>query len=250
MFAIERLDHLQTLACLRESIECFQATGDRWGEAYSTNDLSMAMLNSGDVVEAERINRLAVRTFTAIEDKRGLAFALTNRGVIAARRGLYAEALQFLQTAVDIRNAMGHTWGVSVALVQMGAIARTQGDDVASMQYLLQALQAANDVQSPPAILSVLIEIAANLAQAGSRETAIQLLTTILHHPASDSALGNRAGELLIDLGVDTVAIEGEPVQAGREDIERFARELLQQSSTDRSGPARAPRRAMAHNSC
>jgi len=170
--------------------------------------------------------------------------------VIAASRGRYAEALQYLQTAVDIRNAMGHRWGVSVALVQMGTIARRQGDDVASMHYLLQALQAANDVQAPPAILTVLCEIAANLAQAGSHDQAIQLLTAILHHPASDSALGNRAGALLIELGVDTVALQGEPVQTGREDIEHFTREMLQQTSTGRSVPEREPRRAMAHNSC
>jgi DNA-binding SARP family transcriptional activator/predicted ATPase len=249
MFALERLDHLTAADLFRESIECFQVVGDGWGEAYSTNDLSMAILRSGDVDEAERVNRLATMAFAAIDDKRGLAFALTNRGVIVALTGRYPEAFQYLQQAEDIRKAMGHTWGVSMTLLQKGAIARKQGDDVASMQYLLQALQAANDVQAPPAILSVLSEIAANLASAGSREPAIQLLTAILHHPASDSTVGSRAGDILVELGVDVVAIEDGPVLSDRADIERFARDLLQQAVASSPGPTRLQASDLAHNS-
>jgi predicted ATPase/DNA-binding SARP family transcriptional activator len=228
MFAADRCDYRSASTYLRESIDCFRAAGELWGEAYSTNDLSMAVFYLGRYHEAERLQRDSIHMFRAIGDKRGLAFALHNRGVVASQLGDYGEARRYLQEALEIRRSINHSWAIAVTLTHLGSVAHDVGDTTEALDCLLSALRLASDIQSMPATLGAMTEVIAILIHLGTQERAVEMLTAILHHPAADSVVGDRAAELLAELGVRAIPLDETPPADGWDaEIDRYRRTLL-----------------------
>lgn len=225
MYAFEREDYRVAWRYLEESVEAFKQAADLWGEAYSTNDLGMVAFKLGNVVEAEQLRERALTMFSANGDQRGLAFALHDCGVVAGQLGRYEEARTFLLAALEIRHRLRHTWAVSMTHTQLAIIANATGSASEAREHLVLALQEARDVQSLPAMLAALTEVAATVPRPQSNDWARDLLLAVLHHPSTDSMLGARAVDLLVELGVsDDTRTTDVP---SRDGIEEYAREIL-----------------------
>jgi tetratricopeptide (TPR) repeat protein len=192
--------YAEEVRCLREGIALSLAAGDRWTAAYSRNDLGMVTHLLGDDAEARRLAAESLAIFENLGDRRGAAFALTTLGEVAAADGDLAEARRLHGESLALRRAIGDQWGAADSLVRLGAVARAAGAIEEARGHLLTALRAAHDGRTPPMTLATLAELAAVEVQVGSHERARDLLSVVLHHPASTRASRDQAERLLDEL--------------------------------------------------
>lgn len=216
MYAHGRQQYEQEREYLLQSIDYFRAARNRWGQAYSLNDLGMVTYLLGDSGEARRLHSESLGILSDMGDKRGMAFALHNLGVVAAGVGDPVEARRRLREALAIRRILHHVWAVAETLIQLGRVSRQTGDLDDAMRCLLDALEAATEAQTLPARLNTLVEIVALLRDSGERDQAISLLADIASHPAGDAAFHARTGRLLREFGIERSTVsDSQPIDDG-----------------------------------
>lgn len=155
MLAHLQQDYEYERVTLQESIDEFAASSDRWGTAYSMNDLGMVSLILGDTPSAKELCARSLELFVAIGDRRGIGFALRNLGVIASQTASYHTARQFLTESMTIREAIGHRWGVADAFLQLGIAAEAAGEHDEARACYIHAREAALEVQAMDLIQEV-----------------------------------------------------------------------------------------------
>jgi predicted ATPase/DNA-binding SARP family transcriptional activator len=133
---------------LAASIERFERSGDRWGLAYSMNDLGFVLGLRGEYESARDHHRKALATLEEIGDRRGIAFALRNLGIVARRAGDDDMAFELLRRSVDVRRSIGNEWGVADSMNQIGVLLRDDGDPDAADGYFREALAIARDLRA------------------------------------------------------------------------------------------------------
>ena len=208
---------------LRESLTEFEAAGDRWGSAYSSNDLGMIAHQRGKSDEAGQLIRESLALFRAIDDWRGLALALANLGRIAADAGKDDEAIRLHRESLTLRRASNDIWGIAAALIELAAIAHRGGELAQARDDLLEALRTAAENGVTPLVLDILVELASLAAAEGDAAQARHLLDRVIDHPARTPGVQERAERLLASLdGEQAVVVEG---QTGG--IEGLVRDLL-----------------------
>jgi tetratricopeptide (TPR) repeat protein len=178
MCAHARRDYHQEQWDLRESIRHFEAANDRWGLAYSINDLGMAIFLLGNAVEAEQLSQQSLQIFTNIGDKRGMGFALRNLGIITFGLGNHGEARRYLAECLVIRQSIGNRWGIADSLNQLGVVTRSTGDSEESLTCFLEALRVTVDIRAMALAIDVLTELAHLLTILGEPERAARIRDT------------------------------------------------------------------------
>jgi predicted ATPase/DNA-binding SARP family transcriptional activator len=203
MGAHARQDDLGEQQYLAESIELLSRAGERWGLAYSINDLGLVRYRLGDAPEARRLCQQSLELFADSGDKRGTAYALRNVGVITFGLDDLAAARRCLTECLVIWRSLGSHWGTADALCQLGVATRSMGDSDQALRELQEALVTAAEVNAMSLALEVLAELASLRLQAGESADVTKLLAAIARHPASEPAVRNRAKSLLQTLSGD-----------------------------------------------
>lgn len=196
-------NYLQEQDDLRASIEQFKRVGDRWGLAYSLNDLGMVLNVCGATDAANELHEQSLTIFREIGDQRGIAFALSNLGTIASEAGSLDNARRHHAEALSIRQSIRHHWGIAHDTIALGDIDRQRGDWEQSRRLLLDALRIGSDIQAVPSVLSALTEIAILLIETGEWDarTTAHALSAVLAHPACNVELRERINIVLPTLG-------------------------------------------------
>lgn len=194
---------------LRASIDHLRMVGDRWGLAYSLNDLGMVLYVSGDSDAARELHEQSLAIFREIGDQRGVAFALTNLGTMAREAGALIDARRFHEEALSIRQAIRHHWGIATNAIALGGLARQAGEWDQARRLLLDALRIGNDIQALPCVLSALTEIVTLRYESGEWDTftTVHALSTVAAHPSCHGELRTRIDGLQRDLAFVTSPI-------------------------------------------
>ena len=74
-------------------------------------------------------------------------------------------------------------------------------------RYFYQALELARKLQSVPVALDILVGLAILLAQTDEEQRAAELLTLVLHHPASEQETKDRATRLRAERTAELPAV-------------------------------------------
>jgi predicted ATPase/DNA-binding SARP family transcriptional activator len=201
MFNHARRNFQEEQRDLTASIEHFRQAGDRWGMAYSLNDLGMAHCALGQAGTARELHTQSLAIFRELDDQRGIAFALTNLGIVASSSGEPDDAIRFHREALAIRRAIDHHWGIAINLIQLGNIARRSGYHDEARRCLLDALRIGRDIQSMPAVLSAVSELAILMAETGEWDLSesLTVLQAVAQHPDADAALRTHIANLRTD---------------------------------------------------
>lgn len=113
---------------LEQSLDLWQAMGDRRGMSEAMVDLAHREFFEGDWVSAHRRLEQGLALARDVGDKRGVAFALYRLGHLTMHEGDIAAAREQLESSLRLFREMG--WKSSIALVLngLGELARSEGD--------------------------------------------------------------------------------------------------------------------------
>ncbi|ATY11496.1 hypothetical protein CU254_14265 [Amycolatopsis sp. AA4] len=104
-----------------------EAVGNRWAAATTTANLGIAYVDRGDLDEASRCYRQALREYREIGDRHGEATALAHSAWADHYRGNHEQALRDLRAAADFYDLTGNrrsgaitTRGIALVLTALG----------------------------------------------------------------------------------------------------------------------------------
>jgi predicted ATPase len=131
---------------LQESIDLFQQTGDKHGEAYALRSLAMVYSAEGDYSEARRVNRAALAAYEAIGYAPGVAQVLSNTGSTYGRDGDQKRALEYYQQALAVAETEEARQLIMMNTGNIGASQGRLGNHQMSLSYIQRSLRMAREI--------------------------------------------------------------------------------------------------------
>ncbi len=188
---------------VREALRIAEEIGVRDTVARCYHGLGMIAEGLGDFEEAEALHRQSLTISRETGVKRALPLLLNHLSRTAYERGDYQLAEQRLQEALSACAEMKNRGEQSSALRHLGHVAVATGNYAAAGQYFRQALEILAQTGARPVALDVVVGAATLLMENGSIEVnrlqAIELLTLVQHHPASEHETKEKAKRLLLE---------------------------------------------------
>jgi len=132
------------------------AAGDLNGQAMMMTDLADLYYEQGDLVQAEKMWRQAIRQFRQVGNPDGVATALANVGGAELVQGNLGEARKLLEESIPGYQAVEDKSGVALSLNNLGDLARQQGNLQAAETTYQQAKATAQEIEDKNAIGYVL----------------------------------------------------------------------------------------------
>jgi tetratricopeptide (TPR) repeat protein len=217
----------------------YHRLGDRRGEADSTNNLALVVSDRGHHEEAERLLHDVISIDSQIGNRQGLASALSNLSFLEQLRGELQGALDHTQESLRISQEIGVNQGVAIGYVDMAALQVMKGDVQAALAGFIVARKLGRQGSWRGIEADALNGEAWAMQQQGRLVEANQLLLESLALTSNGSDPGN-ASTTLTNLG--RVALW----QARYADAERWARELVRQTSESHAGDPIQPQALLA----
>jgi len=187
--------------CFEEALELARKLRLRDVEGSLMKDLAGALIDKGQLGEAEGLLRRAVRISIETDNRRTEGVALCTMGILKRRMGFEEQALEWYEQALEIQNELGDRW-------QIGIIKSCMGIAYAELGQLEKAIEyctAARDVGRETGNRVFEASQAANvggfyLAQREFEKAIESLLDAVLLHRET----GNRHAEglMLTDLAI------------------------------------------------
>jgi predicted ATPase/DNA-binding XRE family transcriptional regulator len=189
----ELKEYDQAQGLLRESLSISRALGDRWGMGSTLNTLGMLAQVRGDHLEAESLFREGLTLFKEMGDRLGIAQTLNNLGEV-------------------------HT---------------VLGADPEAWTSFLEAINIAVNMDTLPVALEALVGLASLSAKEGSPEWALELLLSVLAHPAAKKEVRDRAQQLYTTLlrQLPPEQLEAVHLQAETKPFAAFLEDVLSKRS-------------------
>jgi predicted ATPase/DNA-binding SARP family transcriptional activator len=218
----------------QQSLVLYREIGDQRGVADSLEYLGFnALYGFREYDEAKQLLQESLAIYEEIGDLYGMAVALQCLGDLADLLGEYAEATQLAQRSLELAKKWRDATHVLMCLRVLGRAACGLGDLEGARRYLHQALGHALEMalteRAIPWVLASFDGIAMLLAGEGERERALEILTLVIHHPASMEAARDIAAPLVAkleaELPPDVVAAASERGRA--QGLEATVAELL-----------------------
>jgi DNA-binding SARP family transcriptional activator/Tfp pilus assembly protein PilF len=136
----------------------------------------------------------------AIGDRQGEATALHNLAYIHFKLAQYTQANQHYQASLHISTEIGDLHLMTATYTWLGMTALEQGNYQQARQYLLESLRITDQTAGFARAMDVLCRLADLLQRQGHLEQAIELLTFVQYHPATDDRVHARAATFLAQL--------------------------------------------------
>ncbi len=197
-------DYAEAKKLCYKGIAMCREHNDRRGEVFFLVNLGWAANARGDYVEAKQWLQETLVVHKEINDKSLLVRILTQLGTAAYLEGAYAEAKQRHLESIDMSKESGERWHMALALIGLGYTTCALGEYEASGRHFREALQTAMEIGALWVALDSLVGLARLLTASEPGETAaeqaVELLTFVLHHPASSQEARDRAAPLLAEL--------------------------------------------------
>ena len=186
----------------QQSLALHRQLGNRHGEAACLNTLGLIIcgLYEGDTDrygEARVIfeQNLAIRR--AIGDQLGEATALHNLGYIHFKMQQYDQARVRFETSLEISQMIASLSLVAATGMWLGMLALEQQDFPKARRDLARALSIAYENDALTRVTDVLFRIGDLLQRSDQPEAAVEYLTFVRHHPATDDRVRKGAEEFL-----------------------------------------------------
>ncbi|MCB0191075.1 MAG: tetratricopeptide repeat protein [Anaerolineae bacterium] len=186
-------DATEAKRTLQKSLDIYRDRDDQWGIAWTLSHLAYHTGTSEHQTEARALLNESLSIYKAIGNKQGVAVALNNLGYIAYTQQEFTDAQELLQESLALRREIGFPRGIAVSLNNLGLVFEALNDYQSSQSCYHESLKIASDIRARPLALSALEGIAACMAYHGNAKDAIDILTLVLYHPASNKETLNRA---------------------------------------------------------
>ncbi len=135
----------QCAAAASESLQIFNAVGDRHRAAFSKLLLSVEGIRGTTDFDAPALLEAADREFAGLGDDWGQAVAAFVRMETLTKRGLETESREVAATALEKFRRLGDGWGLSAVLYHAGWALTQFGRDAEAVPVLQEAIAVASD---------------------------------------------------------------------------------------------------------
>lgn len=189
----------------QQAYAAVQVSQDHWLMTYIVNDMGTIALAMGNFDEARQYYQESYALRESFGAHGGMALALTHLARVALQQEEYAEAHTLYERSLTLYRQIGNRGGVATVLNGLGNTACALGDAELARCSFQQALQMASEMQFVPLILTILTSVSEYLLANQQPERALELLTCVLRHPASDRDTNDQAQRLLVQ-AADTLA--------------------------------------------
>jgi tetratricopeptide (TPR) repeat protein len=186
-----------------ESLALYKEINDSWGMVHARNGLAMDHCGLGKYGEAKRLFQANLRFCREGGHPRGMAQALVGLAEIANALGEHGEAIQLAQESLGLCEKFNPQYLIGWNLKTLGDAESGLGDFHLAKKYYYRALETALSI--PDAFLAplALVGMASLLAAEGKKERTLELLTLVLHHPASWQSTRDQANALIAELAAE-----------------------------------------------
>ena len=195
-----------------------EQAGDRWLISDSLNQLGKVACALGAYDEAQRHFQRSYELRAEFDDRAGMACALSYLGLLADHRAAYDEARAHYERSLTLYCHTSDPGATAQALGGLGRAAAALGDQEAAAQHFRRALELASSIGYIAIVPALLVDAAELLSRAGRLPLAVEVLVSVLRHPATNHQAGVGAQELLLQaaaaLGPAELAAAGARGQA------------------------------------
>ncbi|HEX8691363.1 MAG TPA: tetratricopeptide repeat protein [Longimicrobium sp.] len=254
-----------------EALAGYRAAGDRRGEGEVLTHLGNVASALGDYGEAERLFRQGLAALREAGDRGGTYSPLCNLGVIASMRGdfavadgFYAEGLAvareagnrggeanlllnlgvaatdagdparaepYLRECAEISREMGYDRLVAFALNGLAHVALARDDDAGADALAREALATAARMEETPVVLESLTTLARLRLRGGDAGRALELVSLVREHPATDSSTRVIAAGIAdeAEAGLPPAALHAAVIRGSALPLEQVVKEVLEE---------------------
>lgn len=178
---------------LVRALVLYKRSGNRYGQAETTNALGIGYARLGQTAEAEKQYRESVELRRAVGNQRGLATSLRNLGNILSQRGRFDEAAGMLKQAGELHAKLGDQAGLAAVENEQGILAEERGDYPAALAHFRTALQTWQRLGEKSGTAQALNDIGFAQYQLGAYDDAQAYL---VQAAAAFDALGDETGKI------------------------------------------------------
>jgi len=200
-------------ARLQAAVAEWRAVGDPRFIAYGLNFLGQSALALGRFDEARKALEESVELNTSVGARWNLGHAFQGLGAVAQAQGEHRKAADLFLKAVDTFTELGGLFYIGQGLAQMGHSLFALGNDIEAERNWRESLRIAAEIHGIPVVLEALVGMASLRAKRGETQSALELLSIVLNHPACDQEIKNRAEKLRAELVKQLSSTEFETVQ-------------------------------------
>jgi len=207
---VNSTDYARAELMFQECLAIQRELGDHLGVANTLNSLGAGATTSGNYVAARQYHSESLAIYRQYNEQGGVLRNLGNLGYVYNRLGDYQAALDMSLQALAMDRVIGSPRSMVFTLRHLGESYLHLGDLQQSRRHYHQALVMAQDIEETPLILLVLNAMAALWIRSGQPVQAVERLSFILNHPASEGKVLAQAqrqmNELAAQLPVEEVA--------------------------------------------
>jgi tetratricopeptide (TPR) repeat protein len=255
-------DYERAQRLVEEAERILSTMGEQLVIGYVLSELGRLAAHRGELAQAETYHKAALVQRTKVGTRTGIVLTQSDLGLVNCLQGNYEAAqsyyLQSVATATEI-NMLGF---VSDYLWKLGNLAVAKGDYTTAKHYFQESghgvnrvggpgwaalglgefaeakqlfrvsLQAMRDSGAKPVGLDALVGMAHLQAQSGQFRQALECLTLVRHHPASDWEIKEKVRKLWEELVAElSPQLVSEAEARGREmDLYETAESLVAES--------------------
>lgn len=211
-------------------------SGNRYGQAETTNALGIGYARLGQTAEAEKQYREAVELRRAVGNQRGLATSLRNLGNILSQRGRFDEAANLLKQAGELHAKLGDQSGLAAVESEQGILAEERGDYPAALVHFRRALQTWQRVGEKSGTAQALNDIGFAQYQVGAYDDAQAYL---VQAAAAFEGLGDETGKIRAQQNLGLLAIARGQWNEARKQLEASLKSAEQQQMLEEAAVSR-----------
>jgi tetratricopeptide (TPR) repeat protein len=183
----------------------------------------------GNYLEAERLIDEGLKICRDVQHLFSIALGLVYGGLAGWRLGEISQGKKLCLEGLKVFNQIEDRFGQTLALDHLGQITWATGDYNESKQYFLDALCISTVIGLPPRMLAALVGLAKHLNRESNTLKALDLVTLVAHHPASEHMVKEEAQQVIAELSakLGPAAVDEALKNSARQDLEAIARNLL-----------------------
>ncbi len=183
---------------LLEALHLARHAGDRPSMVWACLGLGYIAEHDGDFCEARRCYQEGLEVAGEIGDTFSKARAVMLLGECDRRSGSFREAIRHYTEALTAARSIGSRFLVAINLGNLGLAFSALGDVPRARRYVQESLEVSCEIGGDVVLLQAVIAYASLSVSKGDFGRARELLTAVLHHPATRSDLRMEAESILL----------------------------------------------------
>jgi tetratricopeptide (TPR) repeat protein len=221
---------------LVRALVLYKRSGNRYGQAETTNALGIGYARLGQTAEAEKQYREAVELRRAVGNRRGLATSLRNLGNILSQRGKFDEAATALKQAGELHAELGDQGGLAAVENELGILSEERGDYPAALTHFRRALQTSQQLGDRSGIAQAQNDIGFAHYQLGAYDDAQAYL---VQAASAFEGLGDQTGKIRTQQNLGLLAVARGQWTEARRQLDASLRAAEQQQMLEEAAVSR-----------